>query len=63
MASTDRDALRTLFRSTNGVEWAQRRNWDTDAELSIWYGSKGVKVNDAGRVVELSLRRNNLTGT
>ena len=59
MASTDREALIALFRSTGGAGWTNRDNWDTDAELAKWYG---VKVNEQGRVVELDLRLNNLQG-
>lgn len=60
MASTDRDTLVALFRSTDGANWTLNSGWDTDADLSQWYG---VKVNDEGRVVRLSLGGNNLRGT
>lgn len=59
MASADRLALAALFRSTNGIGWTTNCHWDTDAELSRW---EGVRLNEAGRVVELSLSRNNLVG-
>ncbi|CAN0100875.1 unnamed protein product, partial [Hapterophycus canaliculatus] len=66
MASTDRTALVAFFRSTGGGGgggegggWIDRTNWDTDADLSQWFG---VKVNGEGRVVELSLSANNLQG-
>ena len=59
MASTDREALVALFHSTGGPGWARRGNWDTDAALATW---EGVKVNDQGRVVELTLGSNNLQG-
>eukprot|EP00752_Nemacystus_decipiens_P012508 g11078.t2 len=58
--SADRDALEALYRSTDGPEWAHKNNWNTDADLSTW---DGVKLNDKGRVVELSLDQNNLQGT
>lgn len=60
MASTDRDALVALYRSTDGANWKINDNWDTDAELSTWHG---VIVNDEGRVVTLTLCRNDLRGT
>ncbi|CAN0201479.1 unnamed protein product, partial [Ectocarpus fasciculatus] len=59
MASTDREALIALFRSTGGVRWRRRDNWDTDAVLATWYG---VEVNDQGRVARLYLEANNLQG-
>lgn len=59
MDSIDRPALVALFRATGGSGWSQKANWDTDAEVSAWYG---VKVNDEGRVVELKLDTNNLKG-
>lgn len=48
-----------LFHATGGTSWKRNDNWDTDADLSKWYG---VKVNDQGRVVKLDLNRNNLQG-
>lgn len=59
-ATTDRDALAALFRSTGGDTWHRKYGWDTNAELSCWHG---VKVNVEGRVVKLSLAKNNLEGT
>lgn len=59
MASTDREALAALFHSTDGAEWTNNDNWNTDAELSTWYG---VEVNGEGLVVKLSLNANNLRG-
>ncbi|CAM9596837.1 unnamed protein product [Ectocarpus fasciculatus] len=59
MSSRDRAALVALFRSTGGVRWIQKHNWDTDADLSRWYG---VQVNGDGRVVKLRLAYNNLKG-
>eukprot|EP00752_Nemacystus_decipiens_P017775 g15937.t1 len=59
MDSADRAALEALFRSTDGENWKLNSNWVTDAELSTWHG---IKVGEDGRVLELSLRRNNLRG-
>ncbi|CBN74748.1 LRR-GTPase of the ROCO family, putative pseudogene [Ectocarpus siliculosus] len=58
MASTDRDALVALYKATDGANWRNRRNWNTDAPLGQW---DGVKVNDQGRVVKLELDTNNLS--
>lgn len=59
MALTDRDILVVLYRSTGGADWRRNDGWDTDAALSSWYG---VKLNDRGHVVELSLKYNNIQG-
>ncbi|CAM9322083.1 unnamed protein product [Ectocarpus sp. 12 AP-2014] len=58
MASTDRDALDVLFRSTDGFKW-EKNTSDTAADLAVW---SGVEVNDEGRVVELYLYYTNLEG-
>lgn len=60
VASTDREVLLALYRSTDGVYWYRRTNWGTRAALSDWYG---VDVNEDGRVVRLKLGYNNLRGT
>lgn len=59
MASTDRDVLLALYNATDGANWTIKTNWDTDANLSDWYG---VKVDDQSRVVKLDLGNNNLRG-
>ena len=59
MAQTDRDALAALYNATDGACWTNNTNWGSGAPLSDWYG---VKANDQGRVVELSLNSNNLRG-
>eukprot|EP00752_Nemacystus_decipiens_P017045 g15262.t1 len=59
MAQTDREALVALYIATDGPNWENKTNWDTDADLSAWFG---VTANDQGRVVELSLSGNNLRG-
>ena len=58
MAQTDREALIALHRSTDGPNWKKKTNWNTDTELSDWYG---VTVNE-GRVVGLYLAAYNLRG-
>ncbi|CAN0177017.1 unnamed protein product, partial [Ectocarpus sp. 13 AM-2016] len=52
MATTDREALVTLFHSTGGTNWYCNGNWNTTAELFTWYG---IKVDLDGRVEELRL--------
>ncbi|CAM9816302.1 unnamed protein product [Scytosiphon promiscuus] len=56
MASTDRDALLTLYNLTGGARW--RLRWDISDNLSLWLG---VLVRK-GRVVELIMSFNKLRG-
>ena len=56
----DRAALVALYDATNGPNWGEDTNWNTDQPLSTWHG---VFTNrGTGRVGSLSLTRNNLTG-
>ncbi|WP_425153041.1 Ig-like domain-containing protein [Candidatus Palauibacter sp.] len=57
--SPDRAALVAFYASTGGDGWTHARNWLTDAPLRLW---DGVRV-EGGRVLDLVLPRNNLTGT
>ena len=58
MSSSDREVLLAFYRATDGSQWRNNYGWNTDADISSWYG---VKVRD-GRVVKLDLGRNNLKG-
>ena len=58
--SLDWEALVALYYSTNGQNWKNKENWLTDSPLVEWHG---VTTNDEGRVTELHLHDNNLTGT
>ena len=55
----DRVALSALYSATNGASWTRSTNWLTDAPLSEWFG---VQVDNVGRVSEVSLFNNNLSG-
>ena len=57
--SSDRDILETLFNATDGSNWTNRTNWLTDAALGEWHG---VTVDGNGRVIELALSSNQLSG-
>ena len=54
----DREALVALYNATDGDNWTDKTNWLTDSDLSTWFG---VTVLN-GRVTELDLGENNLTG-
>ena len=55
----DREVLEVLYDSTWGESWTNRRNWKTSTPLGDWYG---VTTDTAGRVTELDLSGNELTG-
>jgi hypothetical protein len=52
-------ALVDLYNSTTGSGWTNHTNWLTTASVSGWYGVTTLN----GRVTQLSLAQNNLTGT
>ena len=57
----DRAALEALYAATDGANWKLKYNWAYDlAPLEAWYG---VTTDSDGRVTELTLRDNNLTGS
>ena len=55
----DREVLEVLYDSTGGASWTNRRSWKTSTPLGDWYG---VTTDTAGRVTELDLSENELTG-
>ena len=55
----DREVLEVLYDSTGGESWTNRTNWKTSTPLGDWYG---VTTDTAGRVTELDLGGNELTG-
>ena len=57
---SDRDALIALYNSTVGSGWTNNTHWDSALSLDMWHG---VYTNNDGRVVEINLTENNLSGT
>ncbi|MXY21678.1 MAG: hypothetical protein F4Y49_10140 [Dehalococcoidia bacterium] len=58
--AADRAALVALYSSTDGPNWEKSDNWLSDEPLSEWYG---ITADFTGRVTELELDDNNLSGT
>ena len=56
----DRDALTNLYYSMGGPDWTIKTGWATGAPLSEWYG---VTADVAGKVTELDLSDNDMSGT
>ena len=55
----DREALEALYHATDGANWRTNFNWLIDAPLSEWYG---VTTDPSGRVIEVFLTENRLSG-
>ena len=58
-AETDRKTLVALYNTTDGENWNGSANWLSDAPLGEW---EGVTTNNDGRVTELGLGENALSG-
>ena len=58
-AEDDRAALVAFYEATDGENWDNSANWDSEAPLGEWYG---VETDANGRVVELWLSDNELSG-
>ena len=58
-SAADRAALVSIYNALQGPRWNNKANWLTDAPLQRWHG---VQVDQHGRVVELTLNNNRLTG-
>ena len=55
----DRAALVALYNATDGLNWTNNHNWLSEAPIGEWYG---VSVDDTGRVTDLGLSGNRLSG-
>ena len=58
-AASDRAALVALYNATDGANWGNNGNWLSNAPMGEWHG---VITDSDGRVTELSLSFNQLTG-
>ena len=56
---TEREALVALYNATGGPNWEGNNNWLSDVPISEW---EGVTTDDNGRVTQLNLRWNQLSG-
>ena len=57
--SPDHEALMALYNAMDGANWTRSDNWGTTAPLDQWYG---VGIDENGRVIELDLSNNQLSG-
>ena len=59
LESDEATVLVAFYEATHGDNWKDNINWLSEAPLSEWHG---VTTDDEGRVTELALHDNNLTG-
>ena len=59
VAKPDQAALVALYNATNGNHWIRNDGWLSSKPLNQWYG---VDTDSNGRVTNLNLRNNNLSG-
>ena len=55
----DRGVLVTFYQATAGENWTRNDNWLSDAPVGEWFG---VETDDRGRVTDLNLQSNNVSG-
>ena len=58
-SADDRAVLVSFYNATDGANWNNNNNWDTDLPLSRW---NGIATDRRGRVTGLSLQGNRLRG-
>ena len=58
--SPDRASLVALYNATGGANWTNNTNWLTTAPIGQWHG---VTTDSQGRVTNLDLNDNQLSGT
>ncbi len=58
-ATTERGALVALYEAMDGANWPYQNNWLSNRPVGLWYG---VTTDGRGRVTELDLRYNSLSG-
>ena len=61
--TTDMAALVALYNGTNGANWKTNTNWLSEAPLVSLWDWHGVTTDQNGRVTELALASNDLSGT
>ena len=61
--TTDMAALVDLYNGTNGANWKTNTNWLSEAPLVSLWDWHGVTTDQNGRVTELALASNDLSGT
>ena len=55
---TDYVALMAVYNAADGANWKESRRWDLEQTMDKW---PGVKLNEDGRVIELSITNGTVT--
>ncbi|MDD7915063.1 leucine-rich repeat domain-containing protein [Polaribacter ponticola] len=67
VSQTERQALIDLYNATDGDNWTNNTNWDTDpnstSDVATWQGVTVTLVNGQQHVTRINLNTNNLLGT
>ena len=58
-SAADRDVLVRFYNATDGLRWRNRTNWLSNQPMREWHG---VTTGDEGRITELHLESNQLSG-
>ena len=58
--AADREVLVALYKGTDGDNWTDNNNWLSAEPMGTWHG---VTTDADGRVTQLNLYRNGLSGT
>ncbi|MGL5562346.1 MAG: BACON domain-containing protein [Tannerellaceae bacterium] len=58
-SESERDALIALYENTNGENWINQLNWNSDQPVSSWYG---ITTHANGSVKSISLISNRMRG-
>ncbi|MBE6245909.1 MAG: hypothetical protein E7110_00630 [Bacteroidales bacterium] len=56
----EKQALIEFYKATGGDNWVNNTNWCSDKPVGEWYG---IRTDDLGFVIEISLMQNNLKGS
>lgn len=59
---SERTALIDLYNATNGANWTNSTNWNTNAPVSTWHGINTAIINGEPHIVNITLNNNNLNG-
>jgi len=58
----EKSALLKFYHATNGSNWFDNSNWNTNNPVDTWYGVSLVEINGVPHVNGINLYKNNLSG-
>ena len=67
ISQAERQALINLYNATDGDNWINNTNWDTDpnstSDVSTWHGVTVTEIAGQDYITQINLFENNLNGT